>query len=183
MSGAIGPDQLLQAIRREKPDAVILIDSPAFNLRLAKKISDFAPVLYYISPQLWAWGKRRIHIVKKHVREMLVILPFEKEFYEKEGVAVKFVGHPLLDAIPELPEAAVLRSRIEIAPATAASASLWVDTLSPRRSRVAVMPLAFSLRTAATAVSSVSPATKREANREASGLPRMKSNIRCCLLR
>jgi lipid-A-disaccharide synthase len=105
----------LAAIRREKPDAVVLIDSPAFNLRLAKKISRFAPVLYYISPQLWAWGKRRIHIVKKHIREMLVILPFEKDFYEKEGVAVKFVGHPLLDAIPDLPEAAVLRAKLGIA--------------------------------------------------------------------
>jgi lipid-A-disaccharide synthase len=105
----------LENIRDEKPDAVILIDSPAFNLRLAKKISALAPVFYYISPQLWAWGKRRIHIVKKHIREMLVILPFEKDFYEKEGVAVKFVGHPLLDAIPELPDAAILRAKIGIA--------------------------------------------------------------------
>ena len=108
-------NETLKNIRAEKPDAVILIDSPAFNLRLAKKISKLAPVLYYISPQLWAWGKRRIHVVRKHIREMLVILPFEKDFYEKEGVAVKFVGHPLLDAIPELPEAAVLRTKIGIA--------------------------------------------------------------------
>ena len=108
-------NKTLADIRREKPDVVVLIDSPAFNLRLAKKISRLAPVLYYISPQLWAWGKRRIHIVKKHIREMLVILPFEKDFYEEEGVAVKFVGHPLLDAIPELPEAAALRAKIGIA--------------------------------------------------------------------
>ncbi|OGX11170.1 MAG: lipid-A-disaccharide synthase [Omnitrophica bacterium RIFOXYB12_FULL_50_7] len=107
-------NKTLENIRHEKPDAVILIDSPAFNLRLAKKISALAPVLYYISPQLWAWGKRRIHIVKKHIREMLVILPFEKDFYEKEGVAVKFVGHPLLDSIPELPDAASLRKKIGI---------------------------------------------------------------------
>ena len=53
-------NETLENIRREKPDAVVLIDSPAFNLRLAKKISSLAPVLYYISPQLWAWGKRRI---------------------------------------------------------------------------------------------------------------------------
>jgi len=106
--------ETIRNIRKEKPDAIVLIDSPAFNLRLAKKISANAPVLYYISPQLWAWGKRRIHIVKKHIREMLVILPFEKDFYEKEGVAVKFVGHPLLDAIPELPDAAVLRSQLGI---------------------------------------------------------------------
>ena len=109
-------NETLGNIRNEKPDAVILIDSPAFNLRLAKKVSALAPVLYYISPQLWAWGKRRIHIVKKHIREMLVILPFEKDFYEEEGVAVKFVGHPLLDSIPELPEASVLRAKLGIAP-------------------------------------------------------------------
>lgn len=106
--------ETIRNIKNEKPDAVILIDSPAFNLRLAKKISGVAPLLYFISPQLWAWGKRRIHIVKKHIREMLVILPFEKDFYEKEGVAVKFVGHPLLDSIPELPEAGVLRNKIGI---------------------------------------------------------------------
>jgi len=106
--------ETLVAIEQEKPDAIILIDSPAFNLRLAKKLPANAPALYYISPQLWAWGKRRIHIVKKHIREMLVILPFEQEFYEKEGVAVKFVGHPLLDAIPELPDAAILRAKLGI---------------------------------------------------------------------
>ncbi|HOW59651.1 MAG TPA: lipid-A-disaccharide synthase [Candidatus Omnitrophota bacterium] len=102
----------IQNIKNEKPDAAILIDSPAFNLRLAKKISAMVPVLYFISPQLWAWGKRRIHIVKKHIREMLVILPFEKDFYKKEGVAVKFVGHPLLDSIPELPDIKLIRSKI-----------------------------------------------------------------------
>jgi len=105
----------LADIASEKPDVIIVIDSPAFNLRLAKKLPAAAPVLYYISPQLWAWGKRRIHIVKKHIKEMLVILPFEKDFYEEEGVAVKFVGHPLLDAIPELPDAAILRAKIGIA--------------------------------------------------------------------
>lgn len=108
--------ETIQNIRNEKPDAIILIDSPAFNLRLAKKISKFVPILYFISPQLWAWGKRRIHIVKKHVREMLVILPFEKDFYEKEGIAVKFVGHPLLDTIPELPKAELIRDRLGIKP-------------------------------------------------------------------
>ncbi len=107
-------NETLAAIKREKPDTIILIDSPAFNLRLAKKLPANAPALYYISPQLWAWGKRRIHIVKKFIREMLVILPFEKDFYEKEGVAVKFVGHPLLDAIPELSEAATLRAKLDI---------------------------------------------------------------------
>lgn len=104
----------VRQIQIEKPDALVVIDSPAFNLRLAKVVSRQVPILYYISPQLWAWGKRRIHIVKKHVREMLVILPFEETFYEKEGVKAKFVGHPLLDAIPELPNKSVLRARLGI---------------------------------------------------------------------
>ena len=133
----------LENIRREKPDAVILIDSPAFNLRLAKKISAIAPVLYYISPQLWAWGKRRIHIVKKHIREMLVILPFEKEFYEKEGVAVKFVGHPLLDAIPELPEASGIRSKFGVLPGTIA-----IGLFSGSREKEVKRILPVMLRTA-----------------------------------
>lgn len=105
----------IRLIKKEKPDVLVTIDSPAFNLRLAKKVSRFVPILYFISPQLWAWGKRRIHIVKKHVREMLVILPFEKDFYEKEGVTAKFVGHPLLDSIPSLPDSAVLREKFGIA--------------------------------------------------------------------
>ncbi|OQA57762.1 MAG: Lipid-A-disaccharide synthase [Candidatus Omnitrophica bacterium ADurb.Bin277] len=101
-------------IKKEKPDVLVAIDSPAFNLRLAKKVSKLVPIVYFISPQLWAWGKRRIHIIKKHIREMLVILPFEQDFYEKEGVPVKFVGHPLLDAIPELPDTKMLRGKLGI---------------------------------------------------------------------
>ncbi len=104
----------IRHIQNEKPDALVVIDSPAFNLRLAKKVSGFVPVLYYISPQLWAWGKRRIHIIKKHVRELLVILPFEETFYDDEGINAKFVGHPLLDAIPELPETGSLRAGLGI---------------------------------------------------------------------
>ncbi len=102
----------VQLIRDEKPDAVIVIDSPAFNLRLAKKIKNTFPVIYYISPQLWAWGKRRIHIVKKYVRQMLVILPFEKDFYEKENISAEFVGHPLLDSIPDLPSQETLKKNL-----------------------------------------------------------------------
>ncbi|HOE68563.1 MAG TPA: lipid-A-disaccharide synthase [Candidatus Omnitrophota bacterium] len=101
-------------IGKERPDILVTVDAPAFNLRLAKKVSKLVPIFYFISPQLWAWGKRRIHIIKKHVREMLVIFPFEKDFYEKEGVAVKFVGHPLLDALPGLPDSSTLRSRFGI---------------------------------------------------------------------
>lgn len=93
----------LDVLKRWKPDAVILIDSPAFNLRFAKKVRPLfpkTPVLYYIAPQLWAWGGRRIHVVKRTISEMLVILPFEKALYDKASIPCRFVGHPLLDKIP-----------------------------------------------------------------------------------
>ncbi|MDD5073070.1 MAG: lipid-A-disaccharide synthase [Candidatus Omnitrophica bacterium] len=84
----------------EKPDAVILIDYPEFNLRFAKEAKKRGiPVIYYISPQIWAWRKGRVNIVKKYVGKMIVILKFEKDFYSKEGVDVEFVGHPLLDVV------------------------------------------------------------------------------------
>ncbi len=93
----------LAALKEWQPDAVILIDSPAFNLRFAKKLRPLfpkLPVLYYIAPQLWAWGGRRIHTVRRTVSEMLVILPFEKKLYDQAGIPCRFVGHPLLDKIP-----------------------------------------------------------------------------------
>ena len=89
----------LGEVEKIKPDALILIDSPAFNLRFAKKIKKRFPVIYYISPQIWAWGGRRIHTIKKTISKMLVILPFEKEMYDKAGVPCEFVGHPLLDSM------------------------------------------------------------------------------------
>lgn len=83
-----------------KPDAILLVDYPAFNLRMAafcKK--NGIRVFYYISPQLWAWKENRVKKVKKYVDEMLVILPFEESFYARYGIRVHYVGHPLLDAI------------------------------------------------------------------------------------
>ncbi len=86
-----------------KPETLILVDYPAFNLRIA----EFAKargirVIYYISPQLWAWKEGRVEKIKKFVDEMLVILPFEKGFYKGHGVDAHFVGHPLLDVVSEL---------------------------------------------------------------------------------
>lgn len=106
----------LAAVDRFKPDALVMLDSPAFNLRFAKKIKKRYPVFYYISPQLWAWGGQRIHVVKKHVTKMLVILPFEKGMYEKAGIPVEFVGHPLLDQPAPSSSRDGLRSRFEIQP-------------------------------------------------------------------
>lgn len=83
------------------PDALILIDFPGFNLRIAKWAhSKGIKIIYYISPQIWAWKTSRVHTIKKCVDKMLVILPFEQEFYAKFDVQAEYVGHPLLDSIP-----------------------------------------------------------------------------------
>jgi lipid-A-disaccharide synthase len=88
--------RLLREVDVRKPDVAVLIDFPDFNFRLAKQLHRRGiPVVYYISPQLWAWRKGRIKLVQKYVTRMLVIFPFEEEFYRKHGVEAEFVGHPL----------------------------------------------------------------------------------------
>jgi lipid-A-disaccharide synthase len=87
-----------------KPDAVILVDYPGFNLRIAEFVKNAGfRVFYYVSPQVWAWKKNRVFKVKKFVDKMFVILPFEKDFYARYDIDVEFVGHPLLDMIDNLP--------------------------------------------------------------------------------
>lgn len=89
-----------KSIRVEKPDFAILLDLPDFNLMMAKQLKKLGiPVIYYISPQVWAWRTYRVHKIKKLVDKMLVVFPFEEEFYKKYDVPVEFVGHPLLDRI------------------------------------------------------------------------------------
>jgi lipid-A-disaccharide synthase len=91
-----------QDILEYRPDALILVDYPGFNLRIAKFAHNHkVPVIYYISPQLWAWKQSRVKTIRSSVDKMIVILPFEKEFYAKQGVEVEFAGHPLLDALAE----------------------------------------------------------------------------------
>jgi lipid-A-disaccharide synthase len=88
--------RLVGAIDQSKPDAAILIDFPDFNFRLARELHRRnIPVFYYVSPQLWAWRSRRIKLVRRYVRSMLVIFPFEEEWYRRRGVDVTYVGHPL----------------------------------------------------------------------------------------
>jgi lipid-A-disaccharide synthase len=90
--------KLKASIRAEKPDAAILIDFPDVNLSLAKHLKrQGVPVIYFVSPQLWAWKKYRIREVQKYVDRMLVIFPFEERFYLERGVEAQFVGHPLAD--------------------------------------------------------------------------------------
>jgi lipid-A-disaccharide synthase len=92
-------------IRQYKPDAIVLIDYPGFNLRIAKwaKPHNFK-IIYYISPQVWAWKEGRVKLIKRCVDKMLVILPFEKEFYKKWNFEVEYVGHPLVDVVEKFKE-------------------------------------------------------------------------------
>jgi len=91
---------LSEHIEMERPAAAILIDFPDFNLRLARRLKDAgAPVIYYISPQVWAWREGRVKQIRELVNKMLVIFPFEEEIYRRAGVDVEFVGHPLMDMV------------------------------------------------------------------------------------
>lgn len=93
-------NDLIKVIREKKIKHIIMIDYPGFNLNFAKKIKPFGvKVLYYVSPQVWAWGKRRIKKMKSLVRKMFVVFSFEEKIYKDEGIDVEFVGHPILDRI------------------------------------------------------------------------------------
>jgi len=92
--------RLEQWIEDYQPDAVILIDYPGFNLRFARTVAVHdIPIYYYISPQVWAWGKRRIKKMKKLLRKIFVIFPFEEELFQDNQIPVEFVGHPLTEEI------------------------------------------------------------------------------------
>ena len=89
-----------QDIKAFSPEALILIDFPGFNMRIAKYFYQYSfPVLYYIAPQVWAWKENRVEAIKKYVDKLYVILPFEKEFLKKHGVESNYMGHPLLEHI------------------------------------------------------------------------------------
>lgn len=91
---------LVERAEKEKPDFALLLDYPDFNMRLAKKLKNLGiPVVYYISPQIWAWRQGRVKKMKALVDKMLVLFPFEKKFYDDHGVPCDFVGHPLLDEL------------------------------------------------------------------------------------
>lgn len=97
---------LLAECERRKPAAALLIDSPEFNLRLAKQLKARGiPVIYYVSPQVWAWRRGRVRTIARVVDRMLVLFPFEADFYRGHDVVVAHVGHPLVDEVPALPQA------------------------------------------------------------------------------
>lgn len=93
----------VESIKTDKPSVIVLIDYPDFNLKLAAVAKkNRVRILYYVSPQVWAWRKRRVNAIASLVDRMAVILPFEEEIYKKAGLQCDFVGHPVLDEIREL---------------------------------------------------------------------------------
>ncbi len=136
--------RLKQAIGERRPAAAVLIDFPDVNLKLAEALhAAGVPVIFFVSPQLWAWKKRRIHRVKRFVDRMLVIFPFEEEYYRQRGVQAEFVGHPLA----ELPLPTV--SREEFAARHGLDAGRrWIGLLPGSRAREIRMNLPEMLRAA-----------------------------------
>ncbi len=95
-------DSLVAEAEKRRPKVAVVMDYPEFNLMLAKKLHAMGiPVVYYISPQVWAWRKGRVKTIKKYCKKVFVLFPFEVQFYEEHGVPCDFVGHPLLDELDE----------------------------------------------------------------------------------
>jgi lipid-A-disaccharide synthase len=109
-------NSLVAEIARRKPAAVVLIDFPGFNLKVAKRVHGLGiPVMYYIVPQLWAWGQDRIEIFRRHVDRTVVVFPFEQQFFESRGVRATWIGHPLVDYVRPSATREVLRAKLGIA--------------------------------------------------------------------
>jgi lipid-A-disaccharide synthase len=102
--------RLADALRADRPDALVLIDFPGFNLRLARVAhAAGVPVVYFVAPQIWAWRPGRIETIRRHVSLVLAVLPFERALYARAGVPVEFVGHPALDEVVGAPSRAAAR--------------------------------------------------------------------------
>ncbi len=109
-------DSVVAEAARTRPDVAVLIDYPDFNLRLARELKKLGiPVVYYVSPQLWAWRRGRMKDVKRDVAKMLVIFPFEEQIYRDAGVPVAFVGHPLIDHVKPPLDRSAIAARLGLA--------------------------------------------------------------------
>lgn len=109
-------DNIKKYLQKNRPDLLILVDYPEFNLRLAKYAKKVLGlhIVYYISPQVWAWKAKRVEIIKAYIDRMAVILPFEKTFYHQAGVPATFVGHPLSKKIPHYPDLHLIKQQLNL---------------------------------------------------------------------
>ena len=123
--------KLKKSIRTRRPSVAVLIDFPEIHFRLAKELHRLGiPVLYFVSPQLWAWKKHRIKLVRKYIDRMLVIFPFEEPFYRNQGVQAEFVGHPLAELPPPAVTHAQFAAEYGLDPA-----KTWIGLLPGSRPR------------------------------------------------
>ncbi len=164
-------DETVDAIASQNPDGVVFIDYPGFNLRLAKRLRDsgFAgKLIYYISPQVWAWKKGRIKTMAELLDVMICIFPFEKELYEQSGLPTIFAGHPLVDSMEEVRDASITRddSLVALLPG---SREREIATLFPPMLEAAKLLLVADpgLRFATTGATSVLTQRLREMTEEA----------------
>jgi lipid-A-disaccharide synthase len=136
-------DLVAEAARR-KPDAAVLIDFPDFNLRLARELYRLGiPVFYFVSPQLWAWRTGRVKQIKKYVRKMIVIFPFEQEFYARHGVDAVYVGHPLAHAAAPVVTREEFAARYQLD-----AAKQWIALLPGSRRKEVAMNVPVMLQAA-----------------------------------
>ena len=146
--------KLKSAIRRRPPTVAILIDFPDIHFRLAAQLHRLGvPVLFFVSPQLWAWKKHRIQLVQRYIDEMLVIFPFEEQFYLDHGVRARFVGHPLADLpLPSISRAD-FASQHQLNPA-----AQWIGLLPGSRAKEIRANLPEMLRAARLLIKQTGPA-------------------------
>lgn len=136
--------KLKSAIRQRKPDVAVLIDFPDIHLKLAEELHSLGiPVIFFVSPQLWAWKKGRIKRVQSFVDRMLVIFPFEEPFYRERGVDATYVGHPLAD----LPLPAISREQFAVEDGLA-PANRWIGLLPGSRAKEIRLNLPEMIRAA-----------------------------------
>ncbi len=106
---------LMKLVKKKKPKLIILVDYPDFNLIFARWAKRYdIPIIYFISPQVWAWRRGRIKLIKRVVKKILVLFPFEEKMYLDAGVDAKYVGHPLLDEVKVIASAVDIRSKLQL---------------------------------------------------------------------
>ncbi|HEY0157529.1 MAG TPA: lipid-A-disaccharide synthase [Thermoanaerobaculia bacterium] len=132
--------ELVERIERERPDAVLLVDYPEFNLRVAKRCKELGlRVVYYISPQLWAWRQGRVRHIARYVDRMVVIFPFEEEFYRKHNIPVTYVGHPLVEQLGHIARPARNPDELRIALLPGSRRGEVLSLLPPMLDAIAVL--------------------------------------------
>ncbi len=137
--------KLIRAADEKRPALAIVIDSPAFNWRVARQMRKRGiPVVYYVCPQFWAWRQGRVKLLRKYVNKALVIFPFEEKFYRDRGVDATFVGHPLAD----LPMPAITREDYAAAATGSIAAKPWITLMPGSRRKEVRMNLPTILEAA-----------------------------------